>query len=103
MANTYVVEVLTGEDPDAAKLKERFERACRLRLESLEKRGKAFPKAGGALEILDNFEGKLVAERSEAEVEEEPPTEVSFTIERVEPAKRPAKGAQVRVVLRLEY
>ncbi len=103
MANTYVVEVLTGDDPDAAKLKERFERACRLRLESLDARGKPYPKAGATLEILDNFEGKLVAERSEAELEADPPTAVSFTVARVEPAERPAKPAQVRVVLRLEY
>jgi hypothetical protein len=103
MPNTFVVEVNTGPDPAAAKLKARFERVCALRLQTLASRKKPYPKAGTELSILDNFEGKLVAEMTEKELEENPPTEVNFTIESVEPAAPPKEPAEVRVVVRLEY
>ena len=94
---TYEVEVLTGDDSEAAKMKERFERACTLRLESLAKK-KKLPKAGEPFSILDNFEGKLVAERTDDEIADDPPSEVYFTVEKVE-----SKQDKMRVVLRLEY
>jgi len=100
--NEYVVE-LEDQGPGGpdASLRERFATCAGFRLRQLERRAGHYPRAGGALDIMDGFEGKFVWEASDEELAESPMSIIDLEVVSVEPPFRPDMRTTVRVVARV--
>ncbi len=100
--NEYLVEMEDqGPEGPAAPLRERFATCARFRLRQLERRAGHYPRAGGALDIMDGFEGKFVWEATNAELEAHPMSIIDLEVVSVDPPFRPDTHTTVRVVARV--
>ena len=95
-----VVTVVTDEGGPGPELLTRFSTALTYRLELLDERDNAYPKAGDSSYFLDSFEGPFAWELSEEEFEANPPTGVYYDIEEVDPVD-PAGSGRVTVTARI--
>ncbi|HSW02932.1 hypothetical protein [Aquabacterium sp.] len=101
--NTYEVTVAeTAGGPDAA-MRERLATCAAFRLSSLERRTGHYPQAGGELDMLDNFSGPFLWERSNDEIANDPPSRVDYEVVSVDPPLPPNAAQTVRVAVRVVF
>ena len=99
-AYEFDVTFLAEEGGPEPHLVERFNTALTYRLELLDERDGAYPKAGDSSYFLDGFEGPFAWELSDAELEANPPTGVYYDIVSVDPVE-PAGSGRVTVTARV--
>lgn len=101
--NTYEVTVAeTPGGPDAA-MRERLAACAAYRLASLERRTAHYPQAGGQFDMLDNFAGPFLWERSDDDIANDPPSRVDYEVVSVDPASPPSAAQTVRVTVRIAF
>jgi len=99
--NTYQVTVIdTPDGPDAA-LRERLATCAAFRLSRLEQRLQHYPQVGGTFDMLDNFSGPFLWERSDEQMAADPPSRVDYEVVDVDPPFPPSSPQTVKVVVRL--
>ncbi|MEN9620900.1 MAG: hypothetical protein RL499_1093 [Actinomycetota bacterium] len=96
----FDVTVVTDEGGPEPELLKRFAACVTYRLELLDERDNAYPKAGDSSYFLDSFEGKFAWELSDDELEANPPTSVYYDIAEVSPVE-PAGSGRVTVTARI--
>lgn len=99
--HTYEVTVAeTPDGPDAA-MRQRLATCAAFRLGSLERRTGHYPQAGGAFDMLDNFNGPFLWERSDEQIADDPPSRVDYEVVSVDPPSTPSSPRAVRVTVRV--
>lgn len=99
-AYEFDVSFVAEEGGPEPHLLERFATALTYRLELLDERDSAYPKAGDSSYFLDNFEGPFAWEMSDEEFEANPPTGVYYDIVSVDPVE-PTGSGRVAVTARI--
>lgn len=97
--HTYEVTVAEGGGGPEPELRERWATVAAYRLETLEEREGHYPEVGGSFDMLDNFEGKFFWERTDEELEQDPPSSVVFEITAVDPEAPPESPQVVKVTV----
>ena len=97
--HTYEVTVAEQEEGPEPELRERWAKVAAYRLATLEEREGHYPEVGGNFDMLDNFEGPFFWERTDEELEADPPSSVQFEITAVDPAEPPAAPQVVTVTV----
>lgn len=100
---TYQVTVVETEGGPDAALRERLAVCAVYRLETLEERDGHYPRAGGEFDMLDHLRGPFFWERTDEEMENDPPSRVDYEVVAVDPVEPPPAGGVVRVTVRLPY
>ena len=101
--NQYIVEMLEQPGGPDAALRARLAVVLAFRLTRLEVNEGHYPKAGGEVDMLDNFNGPYLWEMSDADLEANPPSRVDFEIVDVDPAEPPAAPGTVKVSARVVF
>jgi len=94
--SSYTVDVLPEPEELPAEHRERFRVCLERRLGKLTTAGKP-PVVGGAVDILDAFDGPYVWEMTPEQLEATPPTQIWFTVVSMEPA-----GDSTKVTVRID-
>lgn len=97
MSTTYEVQVEENEEGPPPELVERFAVVAAHRLARLNEQDGHHPEVGGTFDMLDHFEGPYFWERSDADLEADPPSSVTFEVLAVDPVDAPADGGSVQV------
>lgn len=99
----YDVTVVDESGEMDPATQERLATVAAYRLETLDENEGSYPVPGGAFDMLDHFEGPFFWERTDEEMEADPPTSVAFEVVAVDPAEQPEAGATIRVEVTVPY
>ena len=99
---TYEVEVVEEDDGPDAALRDRLATVAAFRLGRLDVREGHYPSVGESFDMLDNFDGPFLWERTDEQLADDPPT---ASISRCSPSTRSSRpaGAHVRVTVRVPF
>ncbi|HRD85766.1 MAG TPA: hypothetical protein PLF63_11400 [Rubrivivax sp.] len=103
MQNTYLVTVVETEGGPDAAMRTRLATCAAFRLASLERRSGHYPQPGSEFDMLDNFSGPFLWERSDQQMADDPPSRVDYEVLSVDPLTRPDVPGEVRVTVRLAF
>lgn len=103
MQNTYLVTVVETEGGPDAAMRARLATCAAFRLASLERRSGHYPQPGSEFDMLDNFSGPFLWERSDQQMADDPPSRVDYEVLSVDPLTRPDEPGEVRVTVRLAF